>query len=873
MYSSSTAANTLRTLEEAMAHPLWEKQVAFERGMLREGANNFRDRVVVAQSKDQMSRLEPVRGLLADWLPRVAQHLADWRTTSRRTKGPKPIALEHLEDADCYVVAFIGLQIALDGIASRRQQFVGLAMNVGRNVEHELQVRAWEGGSKEDKALFHDLRKRMDKEKVTSGHRARVNINRFNALLKEGRLSFHWQRWPEETQYRVGTVILEAIMRATNWFQLSPDPEHRSVPGKPSAPRCLFTARPELLEWLHRQLDDAEVLLPVYLPTLIPPRRWEGTRSGGYWTEYVMPPHLVKFKASQRDQKAWASDEYDALAMPEVMGALHFLQEVPWRINAKVLEVVQWAIGVDKGLAKLPSSTRMDDPPKPHDIDTNEEALKKWKRQRKSTERAQLKQASKFCAMSRTYRVALELKDAPCFYYPYMMDFRGRVYPIPLGLQPQGNDLAKGLLEFAEGRPVSVANGGVKWLAVQVASWWGEAKDKIPFPEREVWVRSQEALWRSIAADPKTNRQWMTADKPWQALAAIMDWVGYIEQGDGYVSHAPISVDGTCNGIQHLSAMMLDEVAGKHVNLVPSDTPQDIYKFIANALEGEHVKRLAKSRGEPGKHARYWLGVCGGSLTRGLLKRPVMVLPYGGRRDAFFKYVAEWLDEEDPMPYEAGKEEWSLRGKRLNWLVGLMLQVAEEKLEVALSAQSWLQACAKAAAIDDQPLFWVTPSGFVVRHFYGKQKTKKVEVMMNGDRMQLRISHTTKELDRMSHLRGIPPNFTHSQDAAALVLCIRKADAAGVKAFTSVHDAYGSHAADMDTVARCLREAFVQVHSGDVLKDFRNACMSVLVGVYADREGMDPLEASEKADTVLPPLPSRGSLKLEDVLQSDYFFA
>jgi DNA-directed RNA polymerase len=859
----------LLTLEEAQAHPLWEAQVNLERGMLREGAERFRDTVVLAKERGKMTRLEPVRGLISEWLPKVAQTFSDWRRTMKTTRGVKPIAFQYLAEADPFVVNLVGLQVVLDGIATDRQHVTPLAIAIGRQIEHELQVREWEA---KDPALFHDLRKWLDREKVTSDHRGRVNIHRFNALLKEGKLSFDWQRWDQEVQFRVGVVILENLVRATNWFELVPDPSHVFKPGQKKGPKQLFVAREGLIEWLGKQLDAAEVTHPAYMPTLIPPRRWDGTRSGGYWTPYVIPPALVKFKASQREQGQRAADEYDALAMPKVMDALHFLQEVPWRVNHRVYEVAQWVIETDMGMAGVPSTKGAEEVPKPVDIETNEEARKQWKRVAKSSKMAAIKRLSKLRNTSRTYRVAMELHDRERFYFPHMLDFRGRCYPIPAGLQPQGNDFAKGLLEFADGKPVTVANGGVRWLAIQVASWWGEGKDKVSFEDREQWVREQEPLWRRIAHDPYSNLEWADADKPFQALAAIFDWVGYLDHGDGYVSHAPVAVDGTCNGIQHLSAATRDKVAGAYVNLVPGTKPRDIYKFVAETLQRE-VERLAASRGEPGEYARYWLDLCKGDLPRSLLKRPVMVLPYGGSRDAFFKYTQMWLDEQDPLPPDAPREAWSLRGKRLHWLVGLMWDAVNASVTGAMVVMKWLQDCARKTASRNQPLFWVTPSGFVVRHFYGKQDSRKVEVMFSGERVQVRLNTTTKDLDTKSQLTGIPPNFVHSQDAATLVLTIVKAKSCGIAAFTAVHDAYGSHGADMDTVAKCLREAFVEVHSQNVLSQFRAACQSVVAAMLIEEQGLDPLEAQEKAGDMLPPLPPMGELDIAQVLASDYFFA
>ena len=66
------------------------------------------------------------------------------------------------------------------------------------------------------------------------------------------------------------------------------------------------------------------------------------------------------------------------------------------------------------------------------------------------------------------------------------------------------------------------------------------------------------------------HRFWTEADQPWLFLAACLEWKRYKEEGPGMISHLPISMDGSCNGYQHLSAMGLDPIGGRATNLMPS---------------------------------------------------------------------------------------------------------------------------------------------------------------------------------------------------------------------------------------------------------------------------------------------------------------
>lgn len=507
-------------------------------------------------------------------------------------------------------------------------------------------------------------------------------------------------------------------------------------------------------------------------------------------------------------------------------------------------------------------------PPEPDPV-TNEEILA-WKRSASPVYRANARRLSRAKVASETILLADEYSPHDRFYFPHMLDFRGRMYPIPNFLQPQGQDLAKGLLEFADGVPITEDSGGAGWLAIQLASMWGN--DKWPFDRRIQWVEENEEMWLRIAADPEANPEWTLADKPWQALAAALEWARFLREGYGMVSHLPVMVDGTCNGIQHLSALTRDRVSGTYVNLTPSEEPQDIYRFVAGELQ-EDLERISRAGGPEGEKADYWLTLTGGTLPRSLTKRQVMVLPYGGTRESFFDYTREWLDEHDPVPQEGlTPEEFMERTKRIAFMGTHMWYRVGTCVRGGVEVMEWLKKCAKHAAVMDQPIYWVLPSGFVVRHFYGVLKMRQVHTKLDGDRIDLVIGERSAKLSEQDQLRGIAPNFIHSLDAAALVGTIEKCREAGIEHFSAVHDAYGTHAANMWPMVGYLKQAFVELHEHDLLGGFRAACERVMVAAMVE-EGMDPLEASQKADAKLPRAMTLGDLDIREVLESDYFFA
>jgi DNA-dependent RNA polymerase len=75
-----------------------------------------------------------------------------------------------------------------------------------------------------------------------------------------------------------------------------------------------------------------------------------------------------------------------------------------------------------------------------------------------------------------------------------------------------------------------------------------------------------------------------------------------------FMSAFPVIVDCTCNGVQHLAAMMADIPIAKSVNLVPQNTIQDIYSAVAEKVRAECKLPY--------------------NIDRSMVKKVVMTVPY-----------------------------------------------------------------------------------------------------------------------------------------------------------------------------------------------------------------------------------------------------
>jgi hypothetical protein len=100
--------------------------------------------------------------------------------------------------------------------------------------------------------------------------------------------------------------------------------------------------------------------------------------------------------------------------------------------------------------------------------------------------------------------VARELRNAPRFFYPHNLDFRGRAYPMHPYLNHMGDDVSRGLMTFAEARPLGPR--GLDWMLAHVANMWGQGEDKLSNDERREFARTHMAQVRRRRA----FRVWIT---------------------------------------------------------------------------------------------------------------------------------------------------------------------------------------------------------------------------------------------------------------------------------------------------------------------------------------------------------------------------
>uniref|UniRef100_V5EUZ9 DNA-directed RNA polymerase n=2 Tax=Kalmanozyma brasiliensis (strain GHG001) TaxID=1365824 RepID=V5EUZ9_KALBG len=662
-------------------------------------------------------------------------------------------------------------------------------------------------------------------------------------------------KWTQAVRARVGSYLVQHLMHVATVNRKATDRDgilwEEDQPAFYSTYQYLGGKKLgviKLNEVIAKRLDKdsiQETLHPRHLPMLVPPKPWTSHDSGGY---YSVRQSAMRFKdsAEQGSYLRAASDNGD---LDTVLAALDVLGTTSWKINKPIFDVMVEVWNSGKDIADMPPvEMEAAEPQKPdnyeHDIKARSvylQRLKQWNQQRASNH-------SQRCDVNYKLEIARAYVGER-FYFPHNMDFRGRAYPMPPHLNHIGNDLCRGLLMFADSKPLGKA--GLRWLRIHISNVFGY--DKASFAEREQFAIDHEADIRDSVERPLDgNRWWLKADDPWQCLASCMELKAALEHPEGpeaYESSLPVHQDGTCNGLQHYAALGGDLAGAKQVNLSRGERPADVYSGVADLV----IKVLDEEATKGDRLAQ----VLQGKVTRKVVKQTVMTTVYGVTFIGAKNQVMRQLADRGDVPAEDLFAAASYLAKIIMSCIGNLFSGAQkiqdwlsfsakviaksipaQRLEEATrpyqptdaslrraDARGYSRDTAKADRIVKEQMtsvIWTTALGLPVVQPYRKSKKKQVSTALQTVFIHDPLSNS--EVSPAKQASAFPPNFIHSLDATHMILTALECHAAGLT-FASVHDSYWTHAADIDTMSDMIRETFVRLHSQDILTRLREEFM------------------------------------------------
>ncbi|KQW02238.1 DNA-directed RNA polymerase [Rhizobacter sp. Root1221] len=788
-----------------------EMGIARYRKALEDGG----DTAVPAGQQLMKAALKPMEEALAAWLEKTGQGLA-----------ARSASLYHfINQLDVAACAWLTAQGALGQLADR-PPMGRVALSLAMSLEGHLNIDAI---LKANPKLGAKMVKRM----------AGMSADRNKALFirKGGELAdVKVVQWDDGVRTRVGSLLLMMFAESTGLVAVE------TVAIGKGKTQTVVRPTESCRMWLEESHARCELLNPVRMPMVCPPRDWTNPFNGGFLSHRLRQP-LVKTR-----NKGYLTElkEWD---MPWVYASVNALQATEWSINPDTFAVARMLWENNRADAGLPSREKVELPSRSwaEGEEPNREVLHAWKVEAAKVWELNAKTESKRRqVVDKLWMAELMMEKGNRFHYVYNLDWRGRMYPVGPSLTPQGDDLAKGLLRFTKGHPLG--EEGAYWLAIHGANSFGV--DKVSFQERIDWVEAHADDILDSANRPGSATFWMEADSPFVFLAFCHEWArlqSHVDAGGAegeFESHIAVAFDGSCNGLQNFSAMLRDEVGGAATGLMPNHKPADIYSEVARAAQVIIDRDAADPESENHEVAQRWVG----KMSRKHAKRNTMTVPYGvtrrGMRDQLFGELKE--------------SEAQHRSIDASYLAACNYEAIGNVVVAARRAMDWLREAAKVAASNDLPVRWVTPAGFLAVQDYRQDVGEEMDFVVLGRRLRFHIVKDGDKLNTRKQSLGISPNFVHSLDAAHLMRTVLFCAEDGMKDFAMIHDSYGVHAGLAAQLRDNLREAFVAQYSDPVLEQFRDQLAEQL-----------PEELRQE----LPELPPMGTLELAQVRQSEYFFA
>lgn len=720
----------------------------------------------------------------------------------------------------------------------------------------------------------------------------------------------------------VARAAVQAVIASTgDCFEAVPR-QIRSTKGQPRDVRCIIVSS-EVLERLlalTRRLPHLFTLQPLCSP---PSYRLDDSDDTKPDPQTTTRHNLLDWKISTPFLRKFAATCHQPEFLAALIAAVNAQQAVEWRVNRRLMEWVRVMAWLDtvSGPTEMPAWLESFSEPvrqavenlrtwppegiqirrlleaKGSDPATGEEAV--LLRSRRSSPLSSLTKVRESSSTARNpldnplvssvfaslglNDEAREPNEQDTFFLAWFADFRGRIYVDTPWFSPQGADIQRAMLEFGQGQVLNESgrralkrHGGGLARRTHVLKDLGiTGRSVVTFEERERWVDMHRDQIRASAKNPLEHTFWYHASAdPLQFLAFCLEWDRQASDPTA-PCHLPVQVDGSCSGLQHMSALTSSRSLALAVNVegrgdaLPADIYSDLAETVKERLLSFSEEALVERMNEKSANKAqaylllrervHW-------INRDTAKKVVMTVPYGAGSNSQRKHVLDSLIEnlcplgkEDadaldalgrrilttskgPSAADADRVDhetavwWGL--SRLAFYIAVELRKAlSEKYPAVVKFEQTVSAIGEAILLnrgtegslprpDHQdklkpdlrvPLAWPAPSGVaaVQPKFNTKQSTVSIKLKTKSESVSVKYDEHLPQVDIAKQINGLMPNLIHSLDATHLNRTIRTITKRGIVSFGTIHDCIQCLPNDLEAVAEVLRDQFARLYESD----------------------------------------------------------
>ncbi len=772
----------------------------------------------------------------------------------------KPI----MEEIDYLTAAHIIVTVVLDNLgrgARAIRPIAGVFNDIGEKLDHQAFLSKL-------KRLDPKHYERVDRFILRSSVMGYTQkIRKSQAGLSE---DFEYTFLDAKQRAHLGDWGFSCLQSICLWF----DTLKFYADGKKGKPKATYYLTLSVEGLKYRDLLQAAADEQAYeaWPMVHPPLPWEFedgevSMRGGY-----LKAHSGKYTRLIRNNRGTVPSE-------NALKALHNLQAQPFTLNHFVFDVMKQLLktSVEIGNFRTFEKDSWDakNDPRPlidpaiweagkYDANRNIRpefkkamaALENWHANR---EVAKKERVSPF----RVLMVAARFAHVERFYLPTYFDARLRMYYMPDTLNPQGCDYQKALLLYADGNPVTDDNREAvrRDLLVTIANTWsgktesGVKSDKLSMNGRVEFSADFLKELEVVARDPLSTAGralWEGADEPFQFLATVREYFEIFVWKTSTVARVANGRDATNSGSQILGALLRDPKTCHYTNVIPTDSPQDLYGVVATEAQAylnnfhwvseqeKNAKKRAKKKMEKLQEAGATDYMIDGSklvynhgtsqyIDRSVCKRPSMCTAYGASWRSKNEYITDELEEIAEGLQDVN---FSLSDKVVVTNAVIAGQAAAFPLLEELN--QWFKHLAKACLGSDlEYVTWYTPNGSKVVQEYREMLTEQVTTYAMGGGAYWRpvANHGKREgRSQISFQTGwggvkesktqtaLGANWTHSHDACIMHDTLCDWD----QPFYAVHDCFYGPAGTMDALCGKARQAFSDVVNFDCFGTLMN---------------------------------------------------
>jgi DNA-directed RNA polymerase len=169
----------------------------------------------------------------------------------------------------------------------------------------------------------------------------------------------------------------------------------------------------------------------------------------------------------------------------------------------------------------------------------------------------------------------------------------------------------------------------------------------------------------------------------------------------------------------------------------------------------------------------------------------------------------------------------------------------------ARQTMNWLTTCARLITQHGYPVAWLSPIGLPALQPYRQKKSSTLVTLLQT--VTLIEDGDDLPIHKQRQVSAFPPNYVHSLDSSHMLLTALEMERRGLT-FSAVHDSFWTHACDVDEMNVALRDVFVDLYEQPLLEQLLNTWKL------------------RYPEIDFPDVPERGSLDLNEIKESKYFF-